>query len=125
MTVQAVSTVKPNSVSNGHLAFSAGMGALAGAASRYVIPTKSEFSSIVNKDAVDTFVSNASTAARGANRSILKYGGVGALIAGGIYLLTKAFSKKDNEPENIEYTKLGALIDAPDYACEIMWYGEN
>lgn len=109
----------------GKLALSAGAGAAAGAVARYIVPTKTEVSKIINKEAVDTFVSSAATQTRGASRSILKYAGVGAIAAMGLNLLAKIFpSKGAYEKANSEYTKFGALVDAPDYAVEIMWYGE-
>ena len=116
MSLQAVSTVQPKR-NNHSLIASAGVGAALGAGARYVVPTKSELKS------VDSFVSSAALSARGANRSILKYGAIGALVASGLSLLNKAFKEHKNDG-SVEYTKLGALIDAPDYACEIMWYGE-
>ena len=100
------------------------VGAVAGSAARYVVPTKNELSSIINKDAVDTFVSNASAVARGSKRSILKYGGFGALIAAGIASVAKFFSAK-NKLANTEYAKYEALLDTPaDSAYAIMWYGD-
>ena len=122
-TIEAISKVEPKRRTTPSLGAAATVGALAGTAARYVLPSKND-ASLINKDAVDTFVS--STAKRAANRSILKYGGIGALIAVGANLIHKALKKDDTKNNNvsIEYTKLGALIDAPDYACEIMWYGE-
>ena len=119
MAINAISKVEPSKRNNPSLTLSAGAGALAGAASRYVIPTKDEMKS------VDTFVSSSATAARSSGRSILKFGGIGAAVALGLNFLYRAFNV-DKKPQDttIEYTKLGALIDAPYYACEIMWYGE-
>ena len=42
------------------------------------------------------------------------------------FLLAPALSKlfpKHND-KNDEYSKYAALLDAPDYAVEVMWYGE-
>lgn len=127
MSVQKIQTTQPNRNIGKNVAVSSAIGAVAGAGARYIMPTKSELSSIVNKDAVDTFVSSAATSARGANRSILKYGGIGALIAGGLTLGAKLLSKmfpKTEESESFDYSKMNAFLDAPDYAVEIMWYGE-
>ncbi len=106
-------------------AVSAGLGAVAGAAARYIIPTQKEMAEMIHKEAVDTFVSSAAIKNRGASRSILKYAGLGALAAAGLSLVSKVFPKKDDYAKaNAEYSKLGAYVDAPDYAVEIMWYGE-
>ena len=118
MPLKAISTVEPKRRVMPALGLSAGAGAAIGAGLRYVLPSKDELKS------VDSFISSAAMNARSANRSILKYGGLGALIASGITLLSKAYAPQKKNDANIEYTKLGALIDAPDYACEIMWYGE-
>ena len=122
MEIRAIQQTQPKR-SNASMWLAATTGAGLGAVSRYVVPTKKEIGSLVNKNAVDTFVSNSACAARGANRSILKYSGIGALVGAGLVLLSKIFPKKAEE-EVTEYSKLGALIDAPDYACEIMWYGD-
>ncbi len=107
------------------LALSAGAGAIAGAGLRYLIPTKKEFNGMINKPAFDAYISNTAIKARGAERSIIKFGGIGALIAAGIVLLSKIFSKHNTfEKTNLQYSKYGALVDAPDYAVEVMWYGE-
>ena len=120
MEVSKITTVEPKTKKH-PVAVSAAAGAAVGALSRYVIPKKDEMNNIFNKQAFDQFVS--STAKRGADRSILKYGAIGALAAGTIALITKAL-KYDNKENmaSFEYTKLGAIIDAPAYACEIMWY---
>ncbi len=123
--IQKVQTTDSNRNNYKNLALTAGVGAIAGAGARYLIPTKDEFSHIFNKEAVDTYISNTATQARGASRSIIKYGAIGALIAAGLSLISKIMpNHKTYEKANNEYTKLGALIDAPDYAVEIMWYGE-
>ena len=117
MALEAISKVEPKRNNYRTLGTSAAVGAVAGAGARYIIPTKKELAS------ADTFLSTAAMTARGAKRSILKFGAAGAAIASAIALIAKAF-KNHKADESIEYTKLGALVDAPDYACEIMWYGE-
>ena len=118
MALEAISRVEPKRKHFPSLGVSAGVGAAVGAGLRYIIPTKAELSS------VDSFVSTTAMAARSQGRSILKYGAIGALFATGIALLSKAIHNRQNSDTSVEYTKLGALVDAPDYACEIMWYGE-
>ena len=119
MSLKAISTVEPKRRSIPSVGMSALAGAGVGAGLRYILPTKNELQSM------DTFVSSAAMSARSANRSILKYSVLGALVASGLALLAKLFTPEHkNDNTNIEYTKLGALIDAPDYSCEIMWYGE-
>jgi len=123
MSVNSIQITEPNKNSYKKVAATGAMGAIMGAGARYVVPTKAEANSIFNKDAVDTFVSNASAKARGADRSILKYAGIGgavALLIGGI---AKLFPPKTDNKDS-EYSKYGALLDAPDYAVEVMWYGE-
>ena len=123
MSVQSVKITEPTTRNTaGKLMATGALGAAVGAGARYVVPTKAEVSSILNKDAVDSFVSSASTKARGANRSILKYAGIGGAAALLLGALAKIFPK--NEDKDTEYSKYGALLDAPDYAVEIMWYGE-
>jgi len=117
MSLQAISTVEPKRKSPS-MGISAAAGAAIGAGSRYLVPTKDEMKS------VDTFVSSAAMNARGANRSILKYGAIGAIAAAGLNLLVKVFTPEHKENKNVEYTKLGALMDAPDYSCQFIWYGE-
>jgi len=57
---------------------------------------------------------------------MLKYGAVGALAAAAITLLTKLLGakqkQKQEQADTFEYSKLQALIDAPEYACEILLY---
>ena len=55
---------------------------------------------------------------------VLKYAAGGAIIAAGISLLTKLFAKpeKVQQQDTFEYSKYQALIDAPEYACEILLY---
>ena len=117
MELKAVSTVEPKRRVMPALGASAAVGAVVGSGLRYIMPLKNELSA-------DSFVSSAKMNARAAERSILKYGGIGALAASAITLLAKAYKSPSENDANVEYTKLGALIDAPDYACEIMWYGE-
>ena len=118
MSLQAISTVEPKRRLTS-LPLNAVAGAGIGAGLRYILPSKDEMRSM------DTFVSSAAMNARGANRSILKYGAIGALIASGLTLLAKVYTSDNSKKDtSLEYTKLGALIDAPDYSCEIMWYGE-
>ena len=122
MEIRPIQTTN-NRKNNSHVMLSSALGAAAGIGARYVVPTKTEMSQIINKDAVDTFVSNTATAARGSKRSMLKYGGIGAAIAAGISIIAKAFSSKNREA--LEYSKYAALMDTPaDSAYAIMWYGE-
>ncbi len=120
MALQAISTVEPKRKLTPSLSLSAAAGAGIGAGLRYILPSKNEWNSM------DTFVSSAAMNARSANRSILKYSAIGALVASGLALLAKIHTNDNNAKKDtsIDYTKLGALIDAPDYSCEIMWYGE-
>ena len=121
MTVKPIQTTNTKRT-NSHVMLSSALGAAAGVGARYIVPTKAEFSQIINKDAVDTFVSNTATAARGSKRSMLKYGGIGAAIAAGISIITKVLSKNR---QTLEYSKYAALMDTPaDSAYAIMWYGE-
>lgn len=123
MEIKAVSTIQnqPKNRST-KAALAAAGGAAIGAASRYVLPNKTELSSMFNKEGFDTFVSSGAAAARGANRSILKFGAAGALLALGVQAISKFFKPENKETKEVEYTKLGALIDAPDYACAMAWY---
>ena len=107
---------------NAHLMLSTATGAALGMGSRYIVPTKAEMGTL--KTAADTFFSNASTTARGANRSMLKYGAIGAVAAATITLLTKLLSNKEAQAktDTFEYSKYQAIIDAPEYACEILLY---
>ena len=118
MELKAVSTVEPKRRILPALGLSAATGAAVGSGMRYILPTKEQLKS------ADSFVSSAAMNARSANRSILKYGGIGALVASGLTLISKLYNSPKKSDANVEYTKLGALIDAPDYACEIMWYSE-
>ncbi|MBQ4647406.1 MAG: hypothetical protein IJB79_08670 [Candidatus Gastranaerophilales bacterium] len=115
---------QPTKRNNAQLMFATATGAALGMGSRYLVPTKAEMRSL--KSSADTFFSNTATAARGANRSMLKYGAVGALAAAAITLLTKLLGakqeQKQEQADTFEYSKLQALIDAPEYACEILLY---
>ena len=124
MAIAATSTINPQR-NSGRYALSAAAGAGVGVAARYLVPNKAELSNVVKKDTVDTFVSSAKMNARAAQRSSLKYAGIGALAAIGLHAIHRAFKGINEKTKaTMEYSKLGALIDAPDYACEIMWYGE-
>ena len=124
MSIQALSSSEQRQKNNRKVLSSALLGAAGGSALRYAIPTKAEKAALFNKDAMDTFVSSASTKARGANRSILKYATVGALITAGITALTNKLSNKQNI-ENIEYSKFAALVDASPFAAEVYLYGDD
>ena len=102
----------------------AGVGAAVGVAARHIIPTKQELPAI--KNGCDEFISSAAMANRANNRSILKYGAIGALIAGGITMAAKALNKnKQNEyDDEFQYSKYQALLDASDYACLVTWWGD-
>ena len=120
--IERLNSNQPTKRNNAHLMLSTATGAALGMGSRYILPTKTELSAL--KTSADTFFSNASTAARGANRSMLKYGAIGALAAATITLLTKLLSnnKPKTQTDTFEYSKYQALIDAPEYACEILLY---
>lgn len=122
MSVQAVQNTQTTNRNYRKLMGATIGGAAIGAGARYVIPTKNELSSLFDKKAFDSFVTNTAAKTRGANRSILKYAGVGAVAAFLLSFASKVFPKHNNKNE--EYSKYGALLDAPDYAVEIMWYGE-
>ena len=119
-----IETNQPTKRNNAHLMLTTATGAALGAGVRYILPTKTEMRTF--NDVADTFFSNTSVAARGANRSILKYAGIGAVVACGAHLISKLFDKKPQEQyeDSFEYSKLQTFIDAPDYACEILLYGE-
>lgn len=109
-----IQPTQPTKRKNANFALTTAAGAAIGSCARYVLPLK---------NTADEFVSSS---AKGAQRSILKYAGAGALIAAGANILSRAFSKKQEfENENFEYSKYAALIDAPDYACEILWWGDK
>jgi len=98
-------------------------GAALGSVGAFVLPSKQELGNVFNKDRVDTFVSSVSQHAK--DRSIIKYAGFGAIALFAINALVKAFSKKEPEKTNIEYSKWDALLDASDYACMATWYSDN
>ena len=117
-----INPIQPKT-NNARLMLTTTAGAALGAAARYVVPTKAEWSSI--KTSADTFFSSASTMARKTNRSILKYAGIGAVVAAGISMMAKLFDKNTNKTaytDNFEYSKYQALINSPEYACEILLY---
>lgn len=102
----------------------AAAGAVAGAGSYALLPTRKQLSAIINKETTDSFISSAALKARTANRSLAKYAGLGALAAVGMNLLSKVFAPKTQSDTSIEYSKWGAIIDASDYACMVTWYGD-
>ena len=118
MALEAISITEPKRKKVPSVAISAGAGAVVGAGARYLVPSKNEMLS------ADKFISSAAMNARANGRSILKFGAIGALAASGLALLAKLFTPEHKSDANVEYSKLGALVDASDYACEIMWYGE-
>ncbi len=127
MTVEAINITQTPKRHNAHTMLLSTVGATVGGLSRYIIPTENEFSSFKNGLKQDGFFSNTQMAARAKDRSILKYAGIGAIVMAGIGLIVKLIKDSKSPKENveqIEYTKLGALIDSTDYACEIMWWGE-
>ena len=113
---------QPTKRNNARLMLTTSTGAAIGAAARYVVPTKNEWKGV--KESTDTFFSNAAASARSANRSILKYAAVGAVVAAGLSLVSRLFTKpnQNQHKDTFEYSKYQALIDAPEYACEILLY---
>ena len=122
--IRRIDSNQPTKRNNAQLLLTTATGAALGAGARFVVPTKNEMGAL--KTASDTFFSNAKTSARGANRSILKYAGIGAVVAAGIHTLAKLFAKNNTSKtaDSFEYSKYQALIDAPEYAAEILIYGE-
>ena len=122
--IRRIDSNQPTKRNNAQLMLTTATGAALGAGARFVVPTKNEMSSF--KTAADTFFSNAQTSARGANRSILKYAGLGAIIAAGVHTLTKLVAKNNasKNGDSFEYSRYQALIDAPEYATEILIYGD-
>ena len=123
--MRGIDSTQPTKRSNAHLMLTTATGAALGAGARYVLPTKNEMQSF--RTMGDTFFSNVATSARGSNRSILKYSVVGAVVAGGAYLLGKFFANKKPEQKYddiYEFSRYSAIIDAPDIACEILLYDE-
>ena len=118
-----IETTQPTKRNNAQLMLTTATGAALGMGARYIIPTKNEFKNL--KGAADSFFSNASTAARGANRSMLKYGAIGALIAATVSLLTKLISSKNDEPnytDTFEYSQFKTMFELPEVACELYIY---
>lgn len=124
MAIQAISTIKPQRKKN-HFASAALLGAAAGAGIRYIAPTKNELGQILNKDAFQKAISNASTTARAQSRSILKYAGAGALVGTGLNIASKVFKGIKNYQNSIsfDYSKYGVFFDSSECACEVMWLG--
>lgn len=120
--IRSIDSNQPNRKNNTHLMLSTATGAALGATARYIVPTKNEIGSL--KTAGDTFFSSAATNARGANRSILKYAGIGAVIAAGISLIAKLVKNHQvqKQTDSFEYTKYEALLDTPGYAWEYVLY---
>lgn len=116
---------QPKKANKAHLMLATATGAAMGMGSRYLVPTKAEMKSLGS--AADTFFSNAATTARGANRSMLKYGAIGALAAGTIALLAKLFTNKKQETpiDSFEYSRIQAIVDAPDSIAELYLYGDK
>lgn len=123
----AIQAIKPTEVKGQKRNYSnvvtAAAGAATGVVARYIMPTKAELSKAINKDVVDTFTNSAAIAARSAKRSAAKYGVLGAFFALSAKALYEIFRGNNNNRAQ-EYSKLGALIDAPDYACEMLWYND-
>ena len=121
-----VESNQPTKRNNARLMLTTATGAAIGAAARYVVPTKNEWKGV--KESADTFFSNTAATARSANRSILKYAAVGAVVAAGLSLVSRLFAKPEYQhklpphQDTFEYSKYQALIDAPEYACEILLY---
>ena len=125
MTVKAITFTEPKK-NNHSLILPAAAGAVAGGVARYLAPTKAEMVNFLNKETTDSFVSQAKVSARSANRSMLKYAGVGALVAGAAALVAKAFSPQPKSPSTVEYSKYGAVIDSSiDSAYAMIWYEDN
>ncbi len=121
-----VAPTQLNKTNNARLVLTTATGAALGSLSRYIIPTKNEIKNF--KTCSDSFFSNASTSARGASRSILKFAGAGAIIAAGLHIIKNLLASKQaqNEPKDtFTYSKYGVFADASDYACEIFLYGED
>ena len=119
-SIDSNQTTKRN---NTRLMLSTAAGAAIGTSARYLVPTKAEMGTI--KTAADTFFSSASTIARGANRSMLKYGAIGAIAAASITLLTRLFNNKQQTQQfdTIEFSRIQAIVEAP-IASEFYLYGD-
>ena len=123
MKLNAIETTQNNRRNGAKFMLTTAAGAAVGAVSRYVLPTKTQLPSVFNRETLDTFVSSASV--RGANRSILKYAGIGALVAACANLVAKTFQNGKENSEAIDFTKYEALYDTPaDSAYAVMWYGD-
>ncbi len=124
-TVKTVSIVEQRRPQKYALAATAG--AIAGGVAKYVMPNQKELSMKLNKENIDTFVSSAATKARGESRSTLKYVGLGALVALGAKAVKNYFSPKEKlvKTSDVQYSKYDALLDAPDYSCMVLWYGDD
>lgn len=121
MQITKIQTTQPK---KSHHALAAAVGAMAGAVGTFVLPSKAELKALK----ADTFISKTAMSNRAADRSMLKFIGVGALAAVGINALIKAVkthSAKNSEAAKIQYSKWDALIDASDYACMVTWYNDN
>ena len=122
MRIESTQQSKNN---NAKLALSSAAGAVVGMGARYLVPTKTELSSL--KTHADSFFSSASTVARGANRSMLKYGAIGAVATAVGCLLTNLLCNKNQTPkyeDTFEYSKYQALIESPEIAAEFFLYGD-
>ncbi len=122
--IRSIDSNQPTKRNNAQLLLATAAGAALGAGARFVVPTKNEMGAL--RTAADSFFSNAKTSARGAGRSILKYAGIGAVGAALVHTLAKLVAKKQapKNGDSFEYSKYQALIDAPEYAAEILIYGE-
>ena len=120
--IKPIDSNQPKKRNNAQLMLTTATGGALGMGARYLVPTKKEMSSI--KSAADTFFSSTSTLARGTNRSMLKYGAIGAAAAATAHIFSNLLSNKKQEKysDTFEYSKYQALIDAPEYACEILLY---
>jgi len=122
--IRSIDSNQQTKRNNAHLMLTTAMGGAIGAGARYIVPTQNEVKSL--RTAADTFFSNASVAARGANRSILKYSAVGAVVAGVLCLASKIFGNKNAQTQkyddSFEYSRMAALIEAPDIAGEFFLY---
>ncbi len=100
-------------------------GGVAGYASRYAMPTKTEFKNLFNKENADVFVSSAAAAARAEKRSIGKFVGIGAIVTSVVALIANALKAPKAVAQNSQYSKMGILLDAPDCAYEIYCYQDK
>ena len=129
MEITAVRLNQPQR-SNHAPAVACAAGAALGAIGRYIVPTKKEISNMLNKEQVDTFVSQAATEARANGRSIAKSAGLGALILGGVTFVASKISdkigqiKKHSDTEALlkDYPDLGIILDASADAASYALY---